>query len=107
MSSCPGLYLEDYLEDIYGIVKTEDGKIKLHYAGDILLTNEQFVELVKIYEPVRNEVETRLGWYDEETCGSWRDYKYLVIGDIISVKCCFIARRKQLVCFKVCIFMAE
>lgn len=77
MSHCPGPYLEDWLTDWWRLVDA-DGQhgtgIRRLYTGQLILTKDQFQELVEIYKPFREEIEARLADYSEEENGSWRDY---------------------------------
>jgi hypothetical protein len=77
MSHCPGPDLEDWITDWWRLVDV-DGQhgtsIRRLYAGQLILTKEQFQGLVEIYKPVREQIEERLSEYSEEENGSWRDY---------------------------------
>lgn len=77
MSHCPGSSLEDWITDWHRLVdadKKHGSGWRWLYTGQLILTAEQFAELVKIYEPFRAGVEERLQEYNEEENGSWRDY---------------------------------
>lgn len=75
MSHCPGTSLEDWITDWYRVVDDEHGTlIRRFYEGQYILNKEQFAELVKILEPLRDHVENLLWRYSEEEDGSYRDY---------------------------------
>lgn len=77
MSHCPGSRLEDWVTDWYRVVDA-DGKhgtgIRRFYEGQLILSKEQFDQLLKIHEPIRERIEHYLQEYSEEENGSWRDY---------------------------------
>ena len=77
MSHCPGYRLEDWLTDWCGVVDA-DGEhgtqVRRAYAGQLILSKEQFGRLIAIFEPYRVLVEEKLWSYSEEENGSWRDY---------------------------------
>lgn len=87
MSHCPGLRLEDWITDWHRLVDA-DGEhgtaIRRFYQGQLILSKEQFAELVRIYEPLREEIERRLEEYSEEDCGSWRDWAYYAFDPIVN-----------------------
>lgn len=95
MSHIPGYELEDVLSDIYGIFdkdgnhgssfvrswnKSSQGEI---YSDYTFISNFEFGKFVSFFESIRDRVEFYLQEYDEEESGSWRDYKYSVIADLI------------------------
>lgn len=84
MSHCPGRTLEDYLTDLHRIIVQDadvGSSIRRIYSGQTVATNEQFKQLVALYEPCREEIERKLRDFDEDESGSWRDYKYFVMVD--------------------------
>lgn len=77
MSHCPGSTLEDWITDWHRLVdadKKHGSGWRWIYTGTLILTADQFAELVRIYGPHRAEIERRLQEYSEEEYGSWRDY---------------------------------
>ena len=82
MSSLPGYELEDFvlwLLDIK-VVGKKDANTSLGLAdmlgspsGRPTLTEEQFKEVMELFEPYRDIVEDRLEDFDEET-QSWRSF---------------------------------
>jgi len=77
MSHCPGSFLEDWLTDWYRLVVQDldvGSGIRWMYTGQLILTKEQFAELVAIHAPAREMIENKLSEYSEEENGSWRDY---------------------------------
>lgn len=90
MSSLPGYKLEDFLAWSYNVVVVGQGEANLSLgAAEMLgtiplrqrLTQEQFKELVELFEPWREYVEARLEEFDEET-QSWRTYAGYCFDDI-------------------------
>lgn len=83
MSSLPGFTLESFVAWNYDIVVEgqNDPNTSLQIAEALgtatqrrpRLTQEQFAKVVAIFEPHRERVEDRLGYFDED-CQSWRDY---------------------------------
>lgn len=95
MSMIPGCYLEDYLSDAYRLFdnggehgnqfarscnKISNGKI---YGDYVFLDDEDFKKFVAFFESFRERIEYLLDEYDEEESGSWRDYKYFAMGDVV------------------------
>jgi hypothetical protein len=83
VSSWPGPDLEDFLMWQYDLIVDGDGSANpsLQIAEAVgvdtrrkSITREQFLPLLELFEPLRVDVERRLDWYNEEDCGSWRDY---------------------------------
>ncbi len=86
MSHCPGVFLEDLITDLFRVVDKggEHGTgIRRLYFNQLILSKEQFGEIVNKLEPYREEIEDKLLNYDEVDHGSWRDYKGLVVVNLI------------------------
>lgn len=82
MSTCPGRKLENLLMYWFDLIVAGDtsGNLSLSLAeamGNVTrrgeLTDEQFAEVVALYEPYRADIEHYLDGFDDET-HSWRDY---------------------------------
>ena len=83
MSSCPGYKLEDYIKWDYNLLveNTNDVNFSVGAASAlgliedhrVVLTEEQFSQVIAIFEPCRKTVECYLCDFDEEN-QSWRDY---------------------------------
>jgi len=83
MSTCPGRYLEDYVKWEYDLLveDTKDANASLEIADALglstkqrlVFTQEEFAELLNIFEPHREVVEHLLDEFDEEE-QSWRGY---------------------------------
>ncbi len=91
MSHCPGVSLEDWITDWYRVVdkggEHGSGVRRLLYAGQLILTAEQFKGLVEIHEPIREHVESLMGSYSDEEHGSWRNYcDNFVVPDELSTR---------------------
>ena len=87
MSTCPGETLERFLMWNYDLIVDGDrsANLSLHIAEAVgvdtrrrRITGEQFAKVVEVFEPYRDQIERRLGHYNEEECGSWRDYSWVV-----------------------------
>jgi hypothetical protein len=83
MSSCPGSTLEDFLMWDFDLIVDGNGganpSLQIAEAVGVQtrrrrLTAEQFAPIVTLFEPHREQVEYKLGSYDEDENGSWRDY---------------------------------
>lgn len=78
MSSCPGVTLEDWLTDWFGIVVNGNQEygdsIRQLYTNQLVLSTKQFKLLTDLFAPVREHVELWCRRYNEEENGSWRDY---------------------------------
>lgn len=91
MSSIPGYTLEDFLRWNYNLTveDTGDANVSVGMAEFLLgvpssrphLTQGEFSEIVTIYEPYRESIESRLGDFNEDT-QSWRGYAEVVDIDV-------------------------
>jgi hypothetical protein len=68
MSSLPGYELEDYVTWNHDLIVDEHAR-----PNYVNITKDQFADIIKLYEPFREEVELALLDFDEEN-QSWRSY---------------------------------
>lgn len=75
MSECPERTLEGLVWDTYG---RNVGRLPHSWPSKKLNPVIQD-RLVAFFEPYRILLENRMQHYDEDTCGSWRDYRMMVV----------------------------
>ena len=82
MSSLPGLDLESYVMWQHDLIVDGDGSanpslVMAEALGTVprrlCLTKDQFAKVLNVYEHLREDIERKLGEFDEEN-QSWRDY---------------------------------
>lgn len=90
MSYCPGYTLEEWLAYEYSLNVYSDGQLtsdswRAKYAGQRVVTHEQFYELLDMFRPHREYVEEKLLDFNEEE-QSWRSYNSAVFGSYFDDK---------------------
>jgi hypothetical protein len=87
MSYCPGRTLEDYLGWAFSLIVVDKDNMvqsdgwRATYAGQHVITTEQFAEIVALYESHREHIEYLLDEFDEDETG-WRQYASSAFNDI-------------------------
>lgn len=90
MSSLPGLKLEDYLSWQWDLIVDGDGHANKSLqmvealgrpTRRLRITQEQFLEILTLYEPWRKYLEDKLSDFDDDTM-SWRDYAGYGFGNV-------------------------